>query len=577
MGPYLGGWPSTGKGIHMLTPHKTLIRLQLVFALFVLPGGSPASTQNVKPENARTVMPENKVPGQVESTARRLTHQLDKQGYEVLRGYFKLYTTDDCDLSYQVLHTCLGNNPAAPYVFPVVPPWPDHRGPGEWVDPATIGAFGKTADGYNVSYRLDPHEALVILAQMPPPADYFGIQTYLFTRAGELCTKSPQYSIINSKVSYLLPVFFSLVPNEPDSAPRVEIMADLSDATNNVVITNQSLRVWDQLRHFILTPSPTMDHAVRDAFKKIGIAGQDIFTEKIPGYLVPELDAPECPYADTLRFGLGQQADDFVTAIRYAMPVDAAAADRWRKRLPLVVLRIRNLAADDQAYQWDGFEQRRPSQQPETWYNDPPQEYLDTLTQDVCNSWNKPGTPQDCSQWKALWNMQRDLFLTGPDCVSAWMNCLAPGEDATYLMSGRLPLDSEHFYAVVGPLSTATDNATYVGMGLNSSLRQLAFGNISDEKLAGSATGYSNAVPSDKFFVQYFARDCDGLAAQLPAGATLHCYSIKDKLPYCDPADPKCDLLALTLRGYIRPGTQRATDENSVLNSRLILLNRPKP
>jgi hypothetical protein len=68
-------------------------------------------------QNVRSI---NKVPGGVESTTQRLTHSLEKQGYEVLRGYFKLMTNDDCDLSYKVMHTCYGNNPAAPYVIPIV-------------------------------------------------------------------------------------------------------------------------------------------------------------------------------------------------------------------------------------------------------------------------------------------------------------------------------------------------------------------------------------------------------------------------------------------------------------------------
>jgi len=145
-------------------------------------------------------------------------------------------------------------------------------------------------------------------------------------------------------------------------------------------------------------------------------------------------------------------------------------------------------------------------------------------------------------------------------------------------MSAKLPLDGDHFYAVVGPLSTATHNATYVGLGLNSSVKQLGFDNISDERLAGSATGYSDAVPGEKFFVQYFARDCNGLAEQLPAGVSFRCYSIGDKLPYCyDSSDLECDMLVLSLRGYLRPGTQRATDKNSVLISRLIRLKRPNP
>lgn len=535
-------------------------------------GGSPASAQIAMPENARTVMPENKVPGRVESTARRLMHQLDKQGYEVLRGYFKLYTTDDCDLSYEVMQTCYGNNPAAPYVLPVVPPWPDRPGPGEWVDPATVGAVGATADGYNAPYRLDPHEALVILAEMPPPAKYFGMQTYLFTRDGVPCEGSSQYQWILSNTPYLLPTFFSPVPHAPIDAPRVLIMADLSDSTNNVVITNQSSSVWDQLRYFIITPNPTMDAAIREAFAKNGIADHNIFTEKIPGHVESELvPPPQCPEAATLRFGLDQQADDFVTVIRYAMPVDGAAADSWRQRLPLVVLRIRNLAADDQTYPWVGFEQRTPSQPPETWYNAPPQDYLTTLAQAVCARWNQP----DCDLSRQFFNFQlRPFYLTGPECVFAWMNCLAPGEDSTYQFSGKLPLDADHVYAVVGPLSTATNNATYVGLGLNSSLKQLGFGNFSDEQLAGSANGYSSAVPSDKFFVQYFARDCSGLESKTGG----HCYSIDDKLPWCsDKTDPQCDMLNLSLRGYIRPDTQRGADPTSVLNSRLILLERPNP
>jgi hypothetical protein len=494
-------------------------------------------------------------------------HQLDKQGYEVLRGYFKLYTTDDCDLSYEVMNTCYGNNPAAPYVLPVVPPWPHHRGPGEWVDPATIGALGKTANGYNATYRLDPHEALVILAQMPPPAAYFGVQTYLFTRAGELHNDSSQYAAIEKYFSYLLPTFFTLVPHEPEDAHRVEIMADLSDSTNNVVIANHSGSAWGHLRYFVVTPNPTMDAAIRDAFAKIGIADNDIFTEKIPNHLGSPVSPPD-PDDTALRFGLSQQADDFVTVIRYAMPVHGAAGDIWRQRLPLIVLRIRNLAANDQTYPWVGFEQRTPSQPPETWYNDPPQNYLTTLAQAVCNRWNQPG----CDLSRDFINFQFSLFkLTGPECVPAWMNCLAPGEDSTYLFSGKLPLDADHVYAAVGPLSTATHNATYVGLGLNSSLKQLGFDNISGNELAGSAHGYTRAVPSDKFFVQYFARDCSGLESRTGG----HCYSIGDKLPWCyDKTDLACDMLNLSLRGYIRPGTQRATDPTSVLNSKLILLDR---
>jgi hypothetical protein len=98
------------------------------------------------------------------STARRLANGFKQQGYEVARGYFKLYTQEDCPYSYDVLHSCLGNNPAAPYVIPVGPAWPD-----EWVEPATHDMVGPTKEGTNASYRFDRREAIVILAQLPPP------------------------------------------------------------------------------------------------------------------------------------------------------------------------------------------------------------------------------------------------------------------------------------------------------------------------------------------------------------------------------------------------------------------------
>src|SRR5450759_1479988 len=161
---------------------------------------------------------------------------------------------------------------------------------------------------------------------MPPPAAYFGEQTYRFTRAGELHTKgdpqeSDQQKMIEGNFPYLVPTFFTLVPHEPEDAHRVEIMADVSNSTNNVVIKNQSHSVWEQQRYFVITPNPAMDAAVRSAFAKIGIDNNDIFTEKIPDHVVPrDLQLNLNPEDTVVRFGLSQQADDFITVIRYAMP-----------------------------------------------------------------------------------------------------------------------------------------------------------------------------------------------------------------------------------------------------------------
>ncbi len=536
----------------MNSPRKILVCLQLVVLLLMVGGMAPAA--------ADSPMPENKVPGWVESKARRLANGLKQQGYEVARGYFKLYTKDDCPYSYEVLKSCLGNNPAAPYVLPVVPAWPD-----EWVDRGTAGLIGPTVKGYNASYRLDPREAIVILGELPPPARYFGLQTYLLSRPGEWNKGSDQYKFVAKYVPALLNTFFTKLPKNDE---RLQLFADLSDPINNVVIKKGSGDVWDQVRTFVITPDENMNRAVRQALVGLGIRDKDVFTEQIPSRLggLP------------MAVGLTEGSDDFLTVLRYAMPVDGggdrARSTAWRERLPLVVLRIRDTrpAHKPQPYPSVKFETRFGATPPEITYAP----NLITLAKAICSRWGQPCDLEgDAFNQRVppLLNMRPALSWTGPECVKVGMNCLAPNEDAAYFMSPRLPLPDDRVYAVVGALGTRTRNATYVGLGLNSSLTQLGFDNIDDDKLAGSADRYPQVLNHDRFFLQYFARDCAGLE-DLTAGS--HCYSIGDKLPDCyDPADLTCAMLVLSVRDYLLPGTQRGPAAELTLSPRVITLKRP--
>ncbi len=131
-----------------------------IYLLFVLASlfagcGSAAKSSGV--------MAENKVPCSVESTAQRLTLDLLKQGFEVSRGYFKLWTADQCAYTFGIMGMCYANNPAAPYVTFAVLPWP-----GEYVDAATSSLWGPSQEGYNDIFRFDPREAIVILGELPP-------------------------------------------------------------------------------------------------------------------------------------------------------------------------------------------------------------------------------------------------------------------------------------------------------------------------------------------------------------------------------------------------------------------------
>jgi hypothetical protein len=533
----------------MNTPSKILVCLQLVVFLLMVGGMAPAS--------ADSPIPKNKVPLQVEITTRRLTDGLKQQGYEVAPGYFKLYRERDCPYSYEVLHSCLGNNPAAPYVLPIVPPWPD-----EWVDPATANMVGPTVEGYNASYRLDPREAIVILGQLPPPARYFGLQTYLLSRPGEWDETSDQYKFVSETLHSLLGTFFIKLPKNDE---RLELFADLSDPINNVVIEKGSDEVWDQKRYFVITPDKNMDDAVRQALSQLGIADNDVFTQQIPSML-----------GDTkMAIGLDEGSDDFLTVLRYAMPDDGGKegtpSHTWREALPLEVLRIRDTrpAHQPQPYPWVDFEARSGTTPPETDLASD----LITLAKAVCSRWGQPcnleGKDFD-QRVPPLLNMQpKPLLLTGPECVKVGMNCIAPNEDAAYFMGKKLPFPDDRVYALVGALGTQTGNATYVGLGLNSSRTQLGFDNIDDDKLAGTANAYD--VPNHElFFLQYFARDCLRIK-ELTEGS--HCSSMVDLLPRCyDIEDPNCEMLSLSVRNYLLPDSRRGPAPELTLSPRLIPL-----
>jgi len=541
----------------MITKRKSLLFLQIVVLLLLVGGMAPAGANSVP----RRVHAENKVPGNVESSARRLANGMTQQGYDVARGYFTLYTQDDCPFSYDVLRSCLGNNPAAPYVLPVVPAWPD-----EWVDPGTVGIVGPTFEGYNASYRLDPSEAIVIVGQLPPSAAYLGLQTYLLSRPGEWATDSPQYTFVKDHVPALLQTFFTKLPKNAD---RVQLFADLGSPVNNVVIERRSGEVWNQLRAVVITPDGSMDAAVRAALLKLGIADTEVFTEKIPSSL-GGID---------MALGLGEASDDFLTVMRYAMPFDGGGigtpSATWRKDLPLVVMRIRDARAthEPQPYPTVEFEARTGTVPPETSLAPD----LVSLAKAVCGRWGQPCDLEGLAfeqRAPRLLNMRTALSMTGPECVKVGMNCLAPTDDTAYFMTARLPLPDDRVYAVVGALGTQTGNATYVGLGLNSSVTQLGFHNIDDDALAGSADVFP--VPNAaRLYVQYFARDCSRPGVQaLTAGSG--CYSVGDQVPMCtDITDLSCTMLVLSLRNYLLPGSQRGPAAELTLSPRVIPLTLP--
>ena len=520
---------------------KILVCLSLLFMIFLTLGGRHAY--------GKSPIPENKVPGRVESKARRLMNSLKKQGYEVERGYVRLYTEKDCPLSFQEMGMCYGNNPAAPYVTFSVPSWPE-----EFIDPATDEAFGFNFDGYSTSYRLDPREAIIILGILPPEASYLGLQTYIFTRQGTFDMESPTYLFMEDKPP-LMRMFFTKVPQNPE---RLLSLASLSNSINHVVIAEQSGKVFDQQRYFIITGDQFMDRTIRDALNQIWIEGDDIFTEQIPS---------------NVDLGLEESADDFVTLMRYAMPVDGGDAgdpsDVWRNELPLVVLRVRDTRPGRLPEAYPAFTE--PEERPisnEFYLLDD----LKSLVQAVSLRWGQPAAALNALQM--LRTQPNPINMVGPKCTLIGMNCLADTQDTSYQYSYPLPLGENVVYAVVGTLGARTNNATYVGLGLTSTMRMLGFDNRSELDLEDTASDYAPAVNNvEKLFVYYFTRDCSGLDS-LTGG---HCLEITETdLPLCDdPTSPACDKLSISIRDYLPLGSQRGPDDNYILPALVIPLQKP--
>jgi hypothetical protein len=483
----------------------------------------------------------------------QFTAELKMDGFEVAQGYFQLWRIEDCPESFDVMGTCYFNNPTAPYVMSVLPFWPD-----EYIDPATKNAFGSTKLGCSTSFRFDPNEAIVIFGFLPPKAVYFGLQSYLFTRKDAYKTDNDTYNFINRIGAK--DVFFHTVPGRP-AQDRILTFDSLSDSKNNVVIERQSDGSFGQFRYFIITPDRYMDQKIRRILHNLSVADQEIFTEGIPA---------------NMRIGLGEDADDFVSGIRYSLPEDGGKegtpSDIWRNNPPLSILRIRT-------------SQPHPPQPYPAWEDNSPEprkavseadlkDDLNLLVQKVSQAWGQPciDTAGCSDKARSFIDTQSSPFnLVGPLCDNIGMDCLADTQDATYQFSGGYEFDNGEVYAVIGTLGTATGNASYVSLGVNNFRLRLGAENVDGSKLEGSVKPewYPGVNNLDKLYIYYFTRNCeDEKVQELTHG---FCLSVKDTELVVPPGDK----VSLVERDYMAPGTQRGPNSKLTLPSMVLILQKP--
>jgi hypothetical protein len=532
-------------------------------AAFAAPPGSQSAAGT--PDHRASSQAAEPKPG-TGNFVQRLIGELRSSGLEVSVGYPMLYTQADCAYSYPVFHNCFGNNPAAPYVVPVVKSWPD-----EYVDPAMENGMGMTRPGYSSTYRLDPREAIILFGRMPPPARYMGLQTWIWT-TGWVSGGSPwntdAYNKYKSLAGEMTQYFFATVPGNPD---RVQSFSSIDNTINNVVMENRCNPMcppWDEIRYFVITPDQRTDVAVRNVLGSLGVDEGEILTDGIPKTFVGQVDPDpfgQNPVVGPL--GLGEDAVDFITALRYAMPKDEQAANAWRKSLPLTVLRVRrpSSGADPEPY-GDRVADDRPGNNESV------------LDGDLMALVNAVIARAESQSWRLEANLEMIDILNklgqfGPECREIGMNCLGDGQDASYFMAQPQPLDTGRIYAAVGTLATETGNGTYVGLSVNDASLLKGVLNIDDTQLKGSASSYAGQVPNaDKFFVHFFTRDCAAIVG-LTDGA---CTTItRDMVPLAgdDKSPGDSDLhgkFSAGVRAYVVPGSERGPNPKLQLPPRTL-------
>ncbi len=495
----------------------------------------------------------NRLPRSLEKKVRDFQKAVIQDGYKVKRGYWDLWTVEDCKYPLQSVGFCYGNNPTAPYVMAFLPPWKD-----EFVDKSLKYALTKPRKGVNPNYRLGEREALVILAEMPPPARYFGIGTNVFTREDVLDKSDPVYEKLNQgETQDLLEIIFGASPN-PD---RLMIIASIGDTINNVVIEEESKENWGQHRFFVITPDEDMADAMTKALTGLhGVKANQVFTERVS--------------RDLVRLGYGPEADDFITYIRYSMPNDIELGDKWREELPLAILRVRDFRSCTAFKPFDipEYETKDYNFDENNLKTD-----LSNLVKAVKEYWGQTSDDnslefRSLTLWVDLVG-QHCLGYDGPpptdgiELPRGPMDCLGDNQDDEPLISaGTYQLDDNKVIAVVGTLGTKTGNATYTSLSVNWFPELVGVLNRDDTVLEESAKKFKDALSNPelykKFYVYYFARDCRGLYPW--------CHEISRDLI------PKGDTIKIVQRNYVNPGSRRGPDPFKVLNPISIQFNGSK-
>ncbi len=469
-------------------------------------------------------------------------------GYAVRPGKISLMGIEQCSDAIRIFGNCLGNNPAAPYLVVLVP-----QLQGEYVDPYynTSLLLPNEDPSLSGTYRVQPNEAIVLIGTTPPQGAYFGAQSYLFTRKG--ITQAPSW--LTAFDPDAADLFYGPSPNPARSL----LFASLSEAMNQVTLAKQQgiASSFNQRFYFVSSADKSTAEAVKRLLVESGAAPAAIHIEAIPS---------------TAKLGLGADADDLATVIRYALPQTIAAGEAWRSSAPIQVMRVSG-PAGTLPYVVRYGEQPAPVRTGnEEGLLSPALNQLETEVRAVLGI-----SSQSASQTLLPVSL---LGLTGIKCIENGMNCLGDTLDTdTYRRAGNIILDENDVAVVVGVNHTQTQNATYVSlavvreeylMGVESVSQTGPAAGFVQGELNDSVDKFKTAYPQmrmplllsaakQKLYVHLFARNCSGLPL---------CTVVSES------AIPKEEEIAFMQRTYLKPGSTMGADVSKLLSPKAITLKR---
>ena len=458
--------------------------------------------------NGQTPVADNKPP---RDTPQALKAALEAEGFLVQKGKFKvvdLFGMYDAGL----VPSCFGNNPAAPYLLPLVP-----LGPGQTPEnlpipnPITDYPLVSEDKGLYMEYFLRPDEAIVLVGKTPPEVKYFGLRSYLVRR----------YSPADNGYKY--------------------IFASLGDTANNfTTATVDSADPYQQPVMFISTADAGIDRRIRAAASAAGYAPGIINTDVMP--------------APMIKLGSTGTPDSFLMLQRAALFADPLAQQAYYANPGMTVFRITPKSATN----------LEPFAVPELRIKGTGH----TNELDLLETEEELGRAI-LARYDYL--SPRDLqtsvaFEAGYDAIQRNTNALGDNRDTIYLRSDNFFLRErpDDFVIVYGANHAATGKATYSNFGVYGRIALNGVGSV-DNTVFPTAEEFLLGNPLARYFYVYkIARHCD-------SNESLPCLAIPTGpgaagIPVTQPA-------FLAFRAYVEPSTKVGPAYEEVLYDRAIKFN----